>query len=404
MIRYHAAWILPITSNPIRNGWVDVEEGRIRAVGGPGQRDSALAPKREVHLLTRAILPGLVNAHTHLELSDLSGCVPPATAMPIWAQALMAAAAKRPPDRCAIRAAAEEARQAGTALVGDISNTLASVEPLAETEMAAVVFFELLGFDQQNGTGAVTRAVRELESHLASGVRLSLAAHAPYSVSPQLFTALRTAVKSGYAGPLTVHVAESSEEVEFLQAGTGPWRELLEERRRWNSNWTPPGGVIDYLSGLGWLNSDTLLVHGVHLTAVELEQLVAAGSTLVTCPRSNRCTGAGVPALDQFFSCGAKVAIGTDSLASVDNLNLFAEISEIRRLAPSVPASAILQSATRIGATALGFGDELGAVVPGHRAALIAVELPGAVDDVEEWLLSGIQPDQIAWLTDASDW
>ena len=108
--------------------------------------------------------------------------------------------------------------------------------------------------------------------------------------------------------------------------------------------------------------------------------------------------------MDQFFSCGAKVAVGTDSLASVDNLNVFAEIREIRRLAPSVPASAILKSATCVGATALGFGDELGAVAPGHRAALIAVELPGTVDDVEEWLLSGIQPDQIVWLTDVSDW
>jgi len=92
------------------------------------------------------------------------------------------------------------------------------------------------------------------------------------------------------------------------------------------------------------------------------------------------------------------VAIGTDSLASVEDLNLFAEMAEVRRLAPSVPAARILQSATLAGAQALGFGTELGSIAPGKRGQLIAVRLPPSCSDVEEYLVSGIEPGDITWL------
>ena len=93
-----------------------------------------------------------------------------------------------------------------------------------------------------------------------------------------------------------------------------------------------------------------------------------------------------------------RVAIGTDSLASVEDLNPFAELAEVRRLAPHVPAAQLLASATRHGAVALGFGDDYGTIEPGKLADLIAVGLRGAVDDVEEYLVGGIEPDAISWL------
>lgn len=120
--------------------------------------------------------------------------------------------------------------------------------------------------------------------------------------------------------------------------------------------------------------------------------------TLVTCPRGNMRTNAGIPPIEDFFASGVRVAVGTDSLASVPDLNLFAELAEMRRLAPSVPARLLLESATITGAAALGFEADFGTIDPGKRDALIAVELDGAVPAVEEYLVSGITASQISWI------
>ena len=123
---------------------------------------------------------------------------------------------------------------------------------------------------------------------------------------------------------------------------------------------------------------------------------------MVSCPRSNRWTGAGTPPVERFYESGVRVAIGTDSLASVEDLNLFTEMAAIRRLGPEVPARTILESATRIGAEGLGFGGEFGTIEPGKRASLLAVHVPDAVEDVEEYLVGGITPGQLTWLDSAN--
>jgi 5-methylthioadenosine/S-adenosylhomocysteine deaminase len=111
--------------------------------------------------------------------------------------------------------------------------------------------------------------------------------------------------------------------------------------------------------------------------------------------------GVGSPPLESFYGAGAKVAFGTDSLASADDLNMFAELAAARELARGVPAHQLLESATLTGATALGFGAEFGSLEVGKRAAIITVLLPDALDDVEEYLLSGIEPGTVRWLDDA---
>jgi cytosine/adenosine deaminase-related metal-dependent hydrolase len=197
----------------------------------------------------------------------------------------------------------------------------------------------------------------------------------------------------------SIHLGESPEEIRFLNHGGGPMQAALEGLRVWNAGWTPPRcGPVEYIEKFGLLSERLLAVHGVHLSYRELAQLNAAGATLVTCPRSNRWVGAGDPDVAQFYASGVRVAIGTDSRASVDYLNLFSELARIRALAPAIPARSILESATWIGADALGFGDDYGTIAPGKRAALVAVRVPDDATDVEEYLLSGIQPLDIRWL------
>ena len=397
LTRYHAGWVVPIAGRPIRGGCVDVEGGVIAAVGRSA--DARSAAGREVDLRGCAILPGLVNAHTHIELSGLRGEAPPAPSMPDWVRRLLARRAGSAPDAAAMELAVAEARRCGTAILGDIGNTPAPAAALRAAGMPAVAFRELLGFDEPDPAALVERTCAELEREAGGSVRPRLAAHAPYSVSPALFTALRAAAERRRLWPLSVHLAESREELEFLRSGTGAWRSLLEELGRWDPGWTAgAAGPAAYLDELSWLGPGTLLVHGVHLTDAELRRIAAAGATLVTCPRSNRWTGAGDPPIARFHAAGVRLAVGTDSLASAPDLDLFAELAALRKLAPDVPAAALLRAATLSGAEALGFGATHGAIAPGRRAALVAVAGAADAGDVEEYLTGGVRPRDISWV------
>jgi aminodeoxyfutalosine deaminase len=394
-VLYRAAWVLPIAGPPLANGWVHIDDQRVRAVGGAG--DDPPAEAEVVDLGHAALMPGLVNAHTHLELSWMHRRVPASDAMPAWAAALMAL--RRTVDaepEAPIEAAIRDARAAGTSVVGDVTNTLAAYGPLLDSDLAAAVFRELLGFNAGDPAGAVEDARRQIDELLpVAWLRPSIVPHAPYSVSPELFRAIAAA---GH-GPLSVHVGESADEVRFLRDGTGTWRDLLGRLGAWNDRWTAPGcRPVEYLDRLGLVSDRLLAVHCVQADEGELARLAAAGATIVTCPRSNQWTGAGVPPIEAFYASGARVAIGTDSLASVDDLNLFAELAAVRRLASRVPARRLLASATLHGAEALGFAADFGSIEPGKRADLIAVALPAGVTDVEEWLLGGLEPDAIRWL------
>ncbi|MDA1092753.1 MAG: amidohydrolase family protein [Acidobacteria bacterium] len=398
MTRYLAEWVLPMTGPPIRRGRVDVVQGMVVSVGSRATDDVAAST---LDLGGAVILPALVNAHTHLELSGLRDGVPPAESMPAWVDRLLAQrGASGPPVGADILRAVRESRASGTGLVGDISNTLASVPALEQAAASACVFREVLGFTDDGSQALVDAAEAELAAcGSLTSVRLGLAAHAPYSVGPALFRALDRAIRRRPGVPRCVHLGESPEELQFLSVGAGPWRDLLERIGRWNPSWVPPGcGPVEYLDRMGWLGPDLVAVHGVQLTDSELACLADRSVTVVTCPRSNRWTGVGDPPIDRFFKSGVRLAVGTDSLASAPDLNVFAELAAMRRCAPSVPAGRLLRCATSAGADALGFGETHGRIAPGRRAAVVTVSLPAGVSDVEEYLVSGITPDQVDWL------
>ena len=134
---------------------------------------------------------------------------------------------------------------------------------------------------------------------------------------------------------------------------------------------------MQFLDDSGFLDGRVLAVHGVQMTTADLERLAARGATLVTCPRSNGHTGAGAPPIEDFYESGVQVAVGTDSLASAPDLNVFAELATMRALAPTVPAGALLDSATRQGARALGFDADYGTIEPGKSRAAARGRRPG---------------------------
>jgi cytosine/adenosine deaminase-related metal-dependent hydrolase len=396
---YRADWILPITTRPIEGGWVRVEGGRIAGLGA-GTLDGARDLGRT------AVLPSLVNAHTHLELSYLAGTVPPASRFVDWIRRLIAARQRYPDPRDpeilqAARTAIGHARASGTGLIGDISNTLVTVPLLHDAGMPGRVFYELLGFNTPDAAGQVQTARVEAAAaqRTAPQVSLSLAAHAPYSVSPQLFAAIRADLDAHDGDITSVHLAESAEEVEFLRHGSGPWADVLREVGAWTESWRhPERSPVGYLAGMGFLDSRVIAVHAVQCSPDDLAHLRKLGTTVVSCPRSNRYVGVGDPPLQAFYATDLSVAFGTDSLASVEDLNMFAELAAARKLADNVAARHLLESATLVGARALGFAHELGSIEVGKMASLIAVRMPDHVSDVEEYLVGGIQPTSVNWL------
>jgi aminodeoxyfutalosine deaminase len=391
---YRARWVLPVDRPPIAGGWIETQgtgggvnlDERIMRIGG-GPPPAAAEDLGDV-----ALLPGLVNAHTHLELAWMAGLVPPSGSMDEWIRTLLAVRRGGPSGgkselRAAMTQAAEEMRATGTVLVGDISNSLVSPPVLLEAGLGGVVFHEILGFTQSDPVRAVREAWQRVEGQPA-GLRYSVVAHAPYSVSRALFVEIARHAKDA---PLSVHLAESAEEIEFLRTGRGPIRTMLETLGVWTDEWRIPAtDPVTYMADVGYLVEGALLVHGVHLTDDGLEKIRRARGILVTCPRSNLWVGAGPPRLPHLFASGAPVAIGTDSLASAPTLNLFDELAEMRRMAPELAAQTLLDSATRRGAAALGFGRDYGTLAPGKRAALVAVDVPPAERDVEEYLVSGV--------------
>jgi cytosine/adenosine deaminase-related metal-dependent hydrolase len=397
MTSFTAAWVCPIDRRPIKNGIVETAGGSIVGIREPATGSAS------VDLGNVVLMPGLINAHTHLELSWMRDRIPPASSFTEWVKTMFAVRG-RPDSRMTpeqiepIHDAIAEVQASGTVAVGDISNSLSAVSPMRRADLDGVVFHELLGFKERDGALlTATQAARDAARN--AGARVSLAPHAPYSTSLELCRAIRSAVDALDHPIMSIHLAENPEEVELLEKGTGTWRGLLEMLGAWRDDWAIPGcDPVSYLDGHGILDSRTLVIHGVQLGDAALQRLAAIGATLVTCPRSNQWVGVGYPPLERFYRSGVKVAVGTDSLASVEDLNLFSELKTMRWLAPSVPASVMLESATLVGARALGL-DDLGSLTPGKRAAMIAVDLPEGVIDVEEYLLSGIQPAQVRRVT-----
>ena len=400
-----ARWVLPIERPPIDGGWVSIDDGVIQAVGAG--RPPSGAPLTD--LGDTAILPGLVNAHTHLELSWLAGRVPPAPSMDVWISGLMALRRESSPvdqmQQVTAAMALGVARAQGTIAFGDISNTLVTAPVLADDAPGSVIFHELLGFAPHDADARAREGADRVEAAARAAspiappyphVRPGLAPHAPYSVRPDLFAAIDRESRARHL-PSSVHLGESPEEMEFLMTGGGPFAGMLKALGVWDDAWRAPGcDPVRYLDRLGVLRPGLLAVHATQLKPDALAMLVARECVIVSCPRSNRWVGAGDPALDAFYASGAVVAFGTDSLASVESLDMFAELAAARSIS-TVPDATLLESATRGGALALRLEEHFGRIAPGLRAPLLAVAVPAGTIDVQEYLVSAI-PQERRWI------
>ena len=382
-----ADWVIT-AAGALHNAWVSVRDGTIEWAGPAGARDAP--PGEVVDLGHGVLLPGLINAHCHLELSHLAGRVDAGGGFVSWVERLIEARprfAEAEVD-AGIARGIEEAIGAGTVAVADVSNTLRSVRPLAASSLRAVVLHELLGWDPAATAkvlaDAADRVKRAGGRRAAPNVEIRLAAHAPHSVSPEL---MRAIVDRG--GPAAIHLAESREETAFLATGEGEWSAFLGRRGLGHVAFAGTGGsAVAYLDGLDALRPGTICAHCVQADVEDCRLLAARGAAVALCPRSNQTLGVGRAPVEDLLAAGVICALGTDSLASTSSLDVLQEAAALHREWPRVPAARILRMATLDGARALGL-DGLGAIAVGNHAALAFAPGPAALPDPLEFLVSG---------------
>ncbi len=383
VIVYHAAWVVPVEGAALRDGCVAVADGRVAWVGRA--EDAPAGERRE--LGPGVLLPGLVNAHCHLELSHLAGRLIPARGFVDWVERLVAARAEDPLALVRTRAADGIAalERTGTVAVGDVSNALAHLDLLDRSSLRARVFFEQIGWDPAAATAVMDTARARLAAlPPLRHVKVSLAAHAPHSVSPALLTALAEG-----SGRLALHLAESPAERRFLEAGDDQWSAFLTSRGLGHVRFDPPGlSPVRHVERLGVLRTGVLAAHGVQVDAADRALLAARGVFVVLCPRSNEALGVGRAPVVEMREAGVRLCLGTDSLASVPTLDLWDDVLALHRALPSLEGDWLVRAATRAGAEALGF-DDLGRIVPGARAASAFFEGPASIGDPLDFLLSG---------------
>jgi cytosine/adenosine deaminase-related metal-dependent hydrolase len=397
-----ARWVVPVSRPPIENGAIATFEGKIVEVGPASElRSSYLA---EIIDYGDSILcPALINTHSHLELSPLRWRLSPSGSFVDWVRSLIEARDLIRPGEWepAICQAIKEMQQNGTIAVGDVGNL--DVIPLFASRkdgawsLRGVFFKEIICPVADKAKGEIplslpflNERIAELVDILGPSFHYALSAHAPYSVAPLFLKAIK-AWDQGHGMPFSIHVAESEEEIEFLQGGQGPIRELMQEKGHWPLNYDlPKASPVKYLEILGLLDRHTVCIHCIHVDREDISILAEKGASVCLCPRSNVFLGVGVSPAEELHASGVPLALGTDSLASNDQLSIFAEMASLSKLVPGLPPEAIFRAGTYGGARALGISGELGSLGKGKDAVFLAVA-SGSIGskDVLEFLVHG---------------
>jgi len=341
-----------------------------------------------------ALLPGFINAHTHLELSACRGKVPGGAGSVPWVEALRALGL--PPDPAAADAAAREAAATGTAVLIDTTNRGDTESHLRAAGLSGVVQVECLGLDPGRWAPALD-AARARQGSRQVAVRAT--AHSPISCAPDLLRAALGAPNERAIGAApTLHCDEDAADALLLGGRAGPWADF---HAGIGHDWAArlpagPSGVA-VLDALGLLGPRLGLVHLVHARPADLDRIAATGPVAVLCPRSNLHIGGRLPDVPGMVRRGIPLALGTDSLASAPDLDLLAEAAALAAAFPALPAARLL-SALWGGAALLPAGHGRGALTPGAHPGLLHLHLPPETADPARALLDGSRWPR-AWLT-----
>ncbi len=381
----HADWVLPVAHPPMREGAVLVRGSRIAAFGLLAELERSHPDEPVTRHEGCVLVPGLVNAHTHLALTALEGVVPSAP-FAEWIGSVVPAMRMLDADDLVASAVlgAHRSLTAGVTVVGDIAYGPESPAIAADSGLGGTFFWEVLGIPATSLDEELERAEypQDPEICTTARTRYGLSPHSTYTSGPALLQAIYERALAEQAG-FAIHLAESPAEVELLVDGSGPLAEVAARTADgFDSPETPP---VDYLEDLGVLQ-DALVIHCAELAAADISRLASRCVGVVLCPRSNAYLHVGPAPVHDLDHAGVPLALGTDSLASNTDLDLFAEARALTRIAPGLSAERIIRMMTEDGAAALGLAGSFGTLEPGRQADL-AIYQVGPSDRPHEALL-----------------
>jgi 5-methylthioadenosine/S-adenosylhomocysteine deaminase len=363
VIRYHARWVLPISRDPIANGTVCESGGRITYVG---PRDGA-PPGEDRDLGNAYLMPGLVNAHTHLELTAFRGLISAPTFRD-WIVTLQAAkTAVMTHERYldSARAGIAEGLRSGITTYADTCDSGVALEAMREAGVRGIMYQEVFGPDPAQAE----ESMRALEAKLAvldplatDLQRVGVSPHAPYTVSDELFCRV-----AALGRPMAIHIAESEEETLLIRDAAGPFADGL--RKRGIAVTPRANSPIALLESLGMLGSKPLLIHCIRAGDADLRTLAAHDCAVAHCPLSNATLGHGAAPLAAILALRIRTGLGSDSMASNERMEILAEA---HAAAAPLPPHRALALATLGGAQALGLADLIGTLDVGKEADLAA--------------------------------
>ena len=362
-----ADWVVPVEGPPLENGAVVVgDDGRIAAVGVAGELGEGERFPKAV------ILPGFVNAHSHLEYAVYRG-FGDGLPFPDWIGLHVERKARIGVEEmeASARLGALECLRSGITTVGDASFSGAAATASAEVGLRAIVYVEVFGANEV-ALERFHRIRERIADALGDRVLLGVSPHAPYTCTLEVY---RACFALGL--PVTTHLAESDAEREYLLTGSGPWEAFAELLV------TPPGATgIRALASEGLLGPHVVAAHCVTVDEEEISLLAEHRVAVAHCPRSNALLGCGVAPLAELREAGVEVAIATDSPASAPSFDMFDEMraatiaARARERRPgALSAADALELATLGGARALGLEGEVGSLVPGKQADLTVLSL-----------------------------
>jgi cytosine/adenosine deaminase-related metal-dependent hydrolase len=384
MTRYHARWIVPVSEPPIAFGTLVERAGRIVWVG---TRDDApaLEPRdADVDLGDAVLLPGLVNAHCHLELTTMRGFLD-GLGFREWVLRLTSAR-RAVLDEAALldsaRLGVEEGVRAGITTFADTGDSGTGFDAMLERGVRGICYREVFGPDPaqcQRAVAELREKVERMRARETTLVRAGLSPHAPYTVSDPLYVAT-AALARELAAPVAVHVAESAIESELVTAGAGAFADGL--RQRGISVSPRARSPIALLDALGVLDVDPLLIHCVRVDEDDIRAIADHRCAVAHCPASNARLAHGIAPLAELLAVGLDVGLGSDSVASNDRMDLLDEARQALLFATArsrepntLSAAEALELATLGGARALRLDGEIGSLEAGKAADLTAFQL-----------------------------
>ena len=384
-VSYRARFVIPVDRPPIPGGVVTVADGRIVAVG---EKNADQSPR---DLGDVALLPGLINAHTHLEFSLLEQPLGQrGMSFPDWIATIVQHRREQNKQlfnetdgfqrfrRRAAQAGLAESRAAGVAALGDIATLGWPRECFPAAGINSTIFLELIGLEATRLDSLMASArsfVQDLQD-AAGDVRPGLSPHAPYTASPQLIQNI-CEFSAAERFPVAMHLAESRDELELLENHSGRLVEVLCSLSAWHPEAIPLASKpLHYLQHLAAAHR-ALVIHGNYLTPDEIEFIAAHRDPLsvVYCPRTHSFFKHDPYPLASLLAAGVRVAVGTDSRASNPDLRMWEELRHVAAKHPDVSPDAILKLGTLAAAEALGIERDYGSITPGKRASFALVPL-----------------------------